>query len=567
MARNGDRALACYVQAGLGRERGALKCASLRRESDGTLVRTEPDRVVAPAASAVSVHWDASGGMIAWIVPRPHRNESERAREARHRDGTRSMQDSLNNPLGTPTLTAGDIVAQRIDHNGAPQGRPAVIFGENARAFRVSVARDDQQWLLAWSGARTREGEVRGTVRAARLDANGALVGSAIETDFSGPVGDGLRVLGKDGASPARIAWSGEHCRERPEQARHAPPAQDPSAAIETRPRFTIQQGPLHEHPGANITCDSLSLYSTALRADGTLAPLSTGPALARDHVAIADNGVIVSTREGAETAALRWLPIDAQGRAGAARVLVASGPIAPPLAQSNASPTSDDAAPAPSRVSPPQPADRTHALRAPVAIDVAPLRGTQRAIVALSPTHARVTLARYEQGASAAATVSASVAPVERAFEVSVLGGEVPWLFVRVGIAAGGPLVYSAFDGATDAPAETVWNGDERLRTHLLRARAARAAVTDFDHTFGPMSARRDAATNPSMPGLVNSMRRLRVRWVDACDSLQARARFLVRRGVDRDIETLARQQCEIPPEPVMPGAAPTAAPAQGAP
>jgi hypothetical protein len=561
LARVGDRALACYVQAGLGRERGALKCASLRREADGSLSRAEPDRVIAPAASAVHVSWDSSGGLIVWVVPRPHRNETERVREARHRDGARSMQDSLNNPLGTPTLTAGDVMAVRIDHNGAPQGRPALLFAENARAFRVAAARDEQGWLVAWTGARTREGEVRGTVRAARLDGNGALVGRAMETDFSGPVGDGLRVLPRDGATAARVVWSGEHCRERPEQARYVPPAGDPSAGIERPGRFVIQQGPSHEHPGANITCDGLSLYATALRADSTLAPLSTGPALARDHVAVADNNtVVVSTRDGAESASLKLVTVDTQGRLAAGRALVASGPVLPALPSISSAPTSDDSAPTPSRVPPPQPPDRTHTLRAPVALDVAPIRGTQRAIAALSSTRARVTLARFDGSNTAQATVSASVQPIERAYEVSLLGGEVPWLFVRVGIAAGGPLVFAAFDNATDAPAEIVWNGDERLRTHLLRARAARAAVTDFDHTFGPISARRDFATNPQAPNLVNSMRRLRQRWVDACDSLQARARFLVRRGLDRDLETLARQQCEIPPEPVLPtaGAAP---------
>jgi hypothetical protein len=566
LARVGDRALACYVQAGLGRERGSLKCASLRREADGSLARTEPDRVIAPAASAVHVSWDSSGGLIVWVVPRPHRSETERVREARHRDGARSMQDSLNNPLGTPALTAGDVMAVRIDHNGAPQGRPTLVFEENAGAFRVAAARDDQGWLVAWTGARTREGEVRGTVRAARLDANGALVGRAIETDFSGPVGDGLRVLPRAGATTARIVWSGEHCRERPEQARYVPPAGDPSAGIERPGRFVIPQGPSHEHPGANITCDGLTLYATALRADSTLAPLSTGPALARDHVALADNNtVVVTTRDGAERASLKLVTVDTQGRLTAGRVLVASGPVLPALPSISSAPTSDDSAPTPSRVPPPQPPDRTHTLRAPVALDVAPTRGTQRAIAALSSTRARVTLARFDSATTEQAAASASVQPVERAYEVSVLGGEIPWLFFRVGIAAGGPLVFASFDDGTDAPAETVWSGDERLRTHLLRSRAARAAVTDFDHTFGPASARSDFATSPQAPNLVNSMRRLRQHWVDACDLLLARARFLVRRGLDRDLETLARQQCEIPPEPVVPTAGATSV-AQGA-
>jgi hypothetical protein len=478
------------------------------------------------------------------------------------------MQDSLNNPLGTPSLTAGDVMVQRLDASGAPVGRPALLFAENSRAFRVALARDgDNGWLVAWTGARTREGEVRGTLRAARVDANGALVGAALETNFSGPLGDGLRVLARDGSTPPRVAWSGEHCRERPELPRFAPPTRDPSAEIETRPRFVIQQGPLHEHPGPTITCDPLTLYSTSLRADGTLTPFVTGPALARDGLATVDGALIFSSRTAVATASLQLASIDADARVTAPRALVASGPLAPPLPQIAAPPSGDDtSAPTPSRVAPPQPPEATHALRAPIALDAARTRGESRSLVALSSTHNRVVLARFDTRSPA--TQSLALAPVERAYEVSLLGGadsDAPWLFVRVGIGVGGPLVYTAVEGVTGAQPEVVWQGDERLRTHLLRARTARAAVTDLEHTFGPVSARRDAATNPSMPGLVQSMRRLRTRWVDACDSLQARARFLVRRGLDRDLETMARQQCEVPPEPVMPveGAAPAAVPA----
>lgn len=571
LARVGDRALACYVRAGMVRNRGALECAMLRREADGTLVRAEADRLIAPQASAVALAWDASGGLIVWVVPKPHRNESERVRAARHRDGARSMQDSLNNPLGTPALTAGDVMAQRLDANGAPMGRPTLVFAENARAYRVAVARDEAGWFVAWTGARTREGEVRGTIRAARLDGNAALVGGrAIESDFSGSTGDALRVIPREGALPLRLAWSGEHCRERPEQPRHTPPAQDPSAAIETRPRFVIRQGPLHEHAGPNITCDALSLYTTTLRADGTLAPIRAGTALARDVLALVDGRVVYATRDAADVATLTVSAIDAQGQLVTPRALVARGPTVPRDAVVSVAAGGDDSAPAPSRVGPLPIPDRTQALRAPIALDAAVSRGTQRALVALSPTHNRVVLARFETNTATAATTIASAQPVERAHEVSLLSGgsDVPWVFIRVGSAAGGPLVYASLEGQgalADAPVEQSWAGDERLRTHLLRARAARAAVTDFDHTFGPVSARSDAATNPAMPGLVNSMRRLRARWVDACDALQARSRFLVRRGLDRDLETLARQQCEVPPEPTMPGAA-AASTAQGA-
>jgi hypothetical protein len=557
LARTGARMLAAFVRAGQGRNRGALELAALGQDAAGALVRAGSDRVIAPSASAVGLAWDAQGGLLAWIAPRPHRNESERVRAARHRDGARSMQDSLGNPLGTPSLTAGDVMVQRLDPTGAPLGRPALIFSENARAHRVAVARDGQGWLLAWTGARTREGEVRGTVRAARISAEGALENRVIETDFSGPTGDGLRVLSAAEGAPARIAWSGERCREAPDRPAFAQPATDPSSTIETGPRFVIPQGPTHEHPGPVITCDPLSLYSAALRADGGLSPLVTGPALARDGLAIARGELLFSPRGADRTASLQRGALDAQGRLGAPRTLIASGPITPGLlASASAQPEADPSGASPSRVPPPGPPDPSQVLRAPAALDAAVAANGATVLAALSPTHRRVVLARW--GERSDGRPSAVLAPVEPAYEVGLLGdpsGE-PWLFVRVGIALGGPLVFGALDGPS-APAETAWVGDERLRVHLLRARAARASFTDFEHTFGPVSARADAASNPSMPGLLSSWRRLRARWSDACDGLQARARFLVRRGLDRDLETLARQQCELPAEPVPSAAA----------
>jgi hypothetical protein len=551
LARVGDRMLAAYVRAGQGRNRGALELAALARDAGGALVRGGADRVVAPSASAAAIAWDAQGGLLAWVVPRPHRGESERVREARHRDGARSMQDSLNNPLGTPSLTAGDVMIQRLDPAGAPIGRPVLIFAENARSYRVAVARDTQGWLLAWTGARTREGEVRGTVRAARISPDGALVDRVIETDFSGPTGDGLRVIPARDGLRARLAWSGERCRETPERPAFAPPATDPSAAIETGPRFVIPQGPSHEHPGPVITCDGIALHTTALRAEGGFAPFVSGPPLARDGLALDGGELLFSARPARGTAALQRASIDAQGRLQGLRTIASAGPIDPGMLASPAGSEADASGPSPSRVAPPALPDALQVLRAPVALDAATGPGGATVIAGLSPTHRRVVLARPDGPSDARA--SAFLAPVEPAHEVGLLGdpGAEPWLFVRVGIALGGPLVFTALDGS--APAETAWVGDERLRVHLLRARAARAAFTDFEHTFGPVSARADAASNPSMPGLLSSWRRLRARWTDACDALQARSRFLVRRGLDRDLETLARQQCELPAEPTF--------------
>jgi hypothetical protein len=101
-------------------------------------------------------------------------------------------------------------------------------------------------------------------------------------------------------------------------------------------------------------------------------------------------------------------------------------------------------------------------------------------------------------------------------------------------------------------------WLGDDRFVQHLLRARAARAAFTATETVFTPLSTHPDAATNTRLPGLVAALHRLRGPWEMACEALQERARFLARHGVDPDIVQFAAMQCEMPPEPVLPGAAP---------
>lgn len=577
-ARAADRALVAYIQAGTGRERGALRLASLRMTPASALERTEPDRTVAPEASAMAIQWDAAqGGALVWVAPKPHRNESERVRHARHQDGTRSMADSLANPLGTPSLTAGDILFQRLDASGALVGRPLTVFQENARAFRVAIVRTSQGWTLAWTGAKTREGEVRGTVRVARVDGNGALVGAAMETQFSGPVGDSLRLyLGTDSAANSaeavRVAWIGEHCRERADLPVNVPSTVDPSASIETRPRFTITQGPLHEHPGPTITCDPLSLYTSVLTPAGTIGSFSAQTPVARDVIAVHNGALLVSVAEGSNRATLRAIAISPENRSTLGVVWVASGTLQSPVSyvpNGAVIPSAESTAGGeaqPSLIAPLLPPNTTQSLRAPVVLDVAENPDHSVLVAALSRTHRAVHLGR--RTASATTLTESAMATPESVFELQMVAGDSPWLFARVGIGLGGPLLFllPRSDAAT-APQEVVWTGDERFRMHLLRARAARAAYMDLDHTYGPMSARADSATNPSMNNLTQAMRRLRSRWIEPCDALQGRARYLARHGVDRDIEVLAREQCEIPPEPGTPEAAAAAAAAMRAP
>jgi hypothetical protein len=483
------------------------------------------------------------------------------------------MSDSLANPLGTPSLTAGDIVFQRIDGSGAVVGRPLTVFQENARAFRVAMLRTGQGFVLAWTGAKTREGEVRGTVRVARVELNGALTGGVSETQFSGPVGDALRVFEGSEESPSvRVAWVGEHCRERADLPPNVASSVDPSANIETQPRFTIQQGPLHEHPGPPIVCDPLSLYSSVINSAGTISPFARQVPVARDTLAVLGGALIASVHESAGRASLRSVVISADNHSTLGATWVGAGELQTPVvivANGAVIPSADATAgsdPVPSLIAPTLPPTVTQALRAPMQLELVENADRSVLFAALSRTHTRIFLAQSSPRSQQ--LTEREIATPESVFDLQILGGSAPWLFARVGIGLGGPLLFLSPASTTpSAPPESVWAGDERFRMHLLRARAARAAYMDLDHTFGPVSARADAATNPSMPRLITAMRRLRSRWIDPCDALQGRARYLSRHGVDREIETLARMQCEIPPEPGTPEAQAAAAAAMRAP
>ncbi len=202
--------------------------------------------------------------------------------------------------------------------------------------------------------------------------------------------------------------------------------------------------------------------------------------------------------------------------------------------------------------------------LRAPLVLDAA-VSDARLAIIALSPSRARVAFGSFPVGGDPGVRVF--TAPGPRTFDVAIAGDGVhaPWLFAQTGTFLGGPLVYLHGDveALHAAIPEAPWAGDERFLQHLLRARAARAAYTAAEGVYGPLSERPDAATNPRLPPLAAGMRRLRGPWDLACEALRERARFLVRHGVDLDINQLVSEQCELPPEPVLPGTPGAPAPA----
>ncbi len=566
-----------YISSDL-RWRSSVRTVLMRElPNHGGLERATWDTIIGRPAVAVGLTWDGARGAVVYVVPRPHRGEDDGDRRRRVRGvGARAT----SNPTGNSALTAGDIMLQRLDANGAPIGRPILAFEENARTFRVAVAPDGDGWLLAWTGAIVHGDEVLGTVRTIRVNAQGQPRSYASDTGFTGQVGDVLRVLPRgDDRHGMRIVWTGERCRSRTDVPPWPAFEGDPSAAIETRVRQLMNQNPPHEHPGPRLECTPVGAFAAEVMPDGSTRPIVDGPALASDTLATLrgrDGGVeILGSARTATQAQLTAWPLDAAAHVGRPRVLASSTPATRTSVPATQSPgaAGSSSAPEPSTVAPPSAPTSGDIVRVPAQLD-AFADGDALDVVALSPTRARVVISHQRD---AAAVPDASLlAPGIRAWDVALAGarGAGAWVLTQVGSSVGGPLLF--IDPATAqghvASAESPWLGDERLRRHLLRVLAARAADTAFLYTYGPMVDRPENAANPNMPGMASSLRRLRSRWDEACNPLQERARWLVHHGGPPDVAVLARLLCEIPAEPVMPaavpgapGAVPGAAPAAG--
>jgi hypothetical protein len=560
VARVGERALVAYVDAGDARTRGTVRLATVRAGSEG-LEREGTDPVLAPAGIAVAIAWDGTRGAVAYLVSRPHRGENPaRRRRQRPEDAERA----LNDPLGPSALTAGDVMLQRIDARGAPVGRPVLVFEENSRAYAVAVAPEGEGWRVAWSGGVVVDDEVRGTVRTSYVDGAGVARAAASDTGFTGEVGDALRIVPGDPSAsrPARLVWSGERCRTRED----LPPYPAPSTPAEnTRAerRGPPAPPPPQERSGPPIECEPARVHTVEVRADGSTSALAAGPSLAGSGFAL------VSRAEGARALlaaiagtdgpqlTLSTLPGENSPRPWSQRVL--SAPAISPAPEGGEDAEASAASQlTPSRVPPPVALSVEQSAAAPLALE-AVTHGETLWFVALSSARTRVIygLRRGEEPVSLV-----PIAPGGRVFDLALAGaaGAAPWIFARTGGPVSGPLVFVDGPSATRTPTPPTapWSGDERLRVHLLRARAARAAYTEVESTWSAVSARADAASNPHLAGLTASVRRLRSRWESACGPLLERARWLSRQGVEGPVQELARAQCELPPEPGAPAATP---------
>lgn len=518
VARAGDRALIAYIDAGDPRTRGSLRLASVRVRPDGAIERTGNDRTIAPLASTVAIAWNSTGGAIAYVVPRPHRGQLPNHRPHRHTET--NTHEALHHTLGAVTLTAGDVMLQRTDSEGTPIGQPVRVFEENARAYRVALAPDRDGWLVAWTGALASDDEVQGTVRAAHVRSDGTARSFASETGFTGQVGETIRVVPAGNTRPTPVVvWTGERCVSNHDAPAHTNVTVVPDA-----------HGTHVERPGPPIECTEPRIFATEVHPDGSTSDIVVGPAVRSDAFAIVSrptNGesVLFAPRGDEHTTPM-----------------LALWPL----------PRGQTPTPTPSSI---LPAGQNPSLlpelsaTEPAVID-AGWDGDALAGIVLSSTHDRVRLFRGMQSTEMFLQ-SLVPDPYPRVYEATfaTAAGAEPWLFARTGTALAGPLLLIRHPSTAPSTTASTAANDERLRNHLLRARAARAAYTQVESIYLALSSRSDAASNPRLSGWVASLRRLRDRWANACEPLLERARWLVRHGMGNDVLDLARQQCEIPP------------------
>lgn len=536
LQRSSQGALLAYVE-GDDRGRGTLRLASLRSAA-GVFERVGAERTLAPRATTVALWWDGTRGAVVWTVPRPLLSNATRPRR------TPAQRPSpLLDPQGPPGLSGGTVWFQRLDAQGAPVGEPLALFEEHSRLAVVAVGPQGDGFRVAWTGGVVANGEVQGTIRSTGVSATGAASIVASDTGFVGSAGSVLRVLPGREAGTARLVWSGQRCWVERGAPAPQPSTVDPSAEVERRNRELLPQQPPHEHPGPPLRCDALALFHATVDLQGATVPVSEGVPLAVDALGASADALLAVTLESSQGA--RWSSLAPTPRAWQvapvqsldAALAAATSP--PPVAPS---PEGGNAA-VPSSVPPPQPPSATELLRRPLRFDVEG-SGAGLRVVALSPTMRRGVLTSAE-GARSVRLFGAAEALFDASFAP---GPGAPWLLLRAGAPLAGPLfLWDLAAGAPpEAPPEVAWAGDERLRVHLLRARAARAQFTSVLGGYGPVF--EFNRTDPRLPGMLRQLQQLRIRWRSACDALTERARWLGRQGLSRDLQDLARAQCEIP-------------------
>lgn len=548
-ARDGDTLRFVYTENGRS-GRATLRSASLRAEG-AALLRTRDDVTLADDARTVALAWSQGRGAVVYVIPR--RPPPPLAPGARRpsRAPAVGVPASTRDPLGPSNLSGGDVVVQRLDAEGRALGAPVTLFTENARLTRVSAAWVGDRLLVAWTGGAVTDDEVRVTVRARSLSADGAptrLV--ATHSGLLGDIGDTLEVTPEEGGG-ASLWVSGSHCAAETS----APPAltapEDPSVNIEAPRRVLMPQQPMRDAPGAPVVCGPLSLHRVRLDARDEVLTRDAVAPLARDlAVRVGERWILAAS--GPEGVTL------ARGTLGAGGLTLRSldgaslTPAAPtPRLQDLALRQRATAEPALVEAPVPPP---DAARFDPAEIALLTAAGD------VSVTVARGRRALHLLDAAGAARPFA-VAP-RSVTAVQALGGASPWLLSREGAWSGAvrwsPLVAPA-DGAEPArwavasPLPTppqsapppLW--DEAFARLWTRARTARAVFMRHENSAGALAARPEAPTDPRMPAVIANRNRLRGRWESVCGQLRGRASQLARGGAGPDVMQGVNSLCEI--------------------
>ncbi|MFO0624645.1 MAG: hypothetical protein U0325_03440 [Polyangiales bacterium] len=546
-ARDGDTLRVIYTENGRG-GRATLRSASLRAEG-AALVRTREDVTLAEDARTVALAWSQGacrGGVCGAAAASAPVGAGGASAVARPGGG---VPASTRDPLGPSNLSGGDVVVQRLDAEGRAEGAPVTLFTENARLTRVSAAWVGARFLVAWTGGAVTDDEVRVTVRARALAADGTptrLV--ATHSGLLGDIGDTLDITADEGGG-ASLWVSASHCAADASAPPAITPPEDPSANIEAPRRVLMPQQPMRDAPGVPVRCGPLSLFRVRLDARDDVASRDALVPLARDLAVRAGDGWIVAvngpqgvtfaraTLQGsaftlraldgaaitAGVPAPRTLDLALRQRAGEEPAIV-EAPVAPPDA------TTFDPG------------------------EVALLTAGGEAAVAV----ARGRRVLHLLDAAGVARVFA-VAP-RAVTALQALEGATPWLLAREGVWSGAvrwaPVAPPAGEPTRWAVASplpvpppvappVLW--DETFARLWTRARAARAVFMRHENSAGALAARPEAPTDPRMPAILANRARLRGRWESVCGQLRGRASQLARGSAGADVTQGVNSLCEI--------------------
>lgn len=520
-ARDGDRVLVAWIDH-TPNGNSQLRTTLLRRDGDDALARARPDAPVADSLRSPALAWNGRHGVLAWIVPPP----PPAARPAPGAPGAPAAAPArprfrpepvVDETLGLRDRSGGDIVVQRLDAEGRPEGPARVVFHENSRLARVAVALDERAATLAWTGAVVTDDEVRQTVRVLHLgDDLQPATPMALNTGLIGELDAALSLsLQPDHSLSLRAA--GSACRSLVGQ---PPPelfAVDVSARVEAPNRSLMPQQPLREVAGPPVACDPPSVYEITLRRDQPIAPPRAVAARAAPTYRAPDLTPRVHPPPGFEPPVVEL-------------------PVPPPDADA------DD----------PFTAPRESATSA-----------THRAVIdrsgrrlAVRSAAGSTVLARSEMGFASVALLPGT--PAIALSREGVWSGPVrAWFVDRPGV------VTAQLPRATVVPtpvappprvavtAPYVYDADfARL---WVRARTARAVFMRHENLAGVLAARPEAPTDPRMPGIIANRTRLRGRWESACGALTTRASQLTRRGAGPGPSLGAQSLCEMHPDLVL--------------